>query len=73
MISSFERLADALVYSLYFGTSDLEQSISESRTDLSEVVEEPEIVELVENIMDNPIVKELELLGNYPAPRKLRR
>lgn len=71
-IPPLERLADALVYSLYFGDNDLETMILD-REDICEASQEKEILKLVEEKMNFPVVKELEALANFPALCKQRR
>ncbi len=72
-ISSLEKLADALVYSLYFGDDGLEKRVSEGIGDLGATARETEVERMVEEILDNSLVRELERLGSFPTTRKLRR
>ncbi len=72
-IPALDRLADALVYSLYFGDDEFEQQVSKGRNDLSVTAQEPDIIKMVDEILENPVVKELEHLCNVPATRKSRR
>lgn len=72
-IEVLERLADALVYSLYFGDNGLEQQVFREADDLCSTAREPDIVKLVDEIHSYPLVRELEYLGNYSTSRKLRR
>ncbi|OLS28262.1 MAG: Type IIS restriction enzyme Eco57I [Candidatus Thorarchaeota archaeon AB_25] len=72
-IPILERLADALVYSLYFGDDSLEQRVSRGITNLSSTAQEPEVVKMIDEIFGDSIIQELEQLGNFPASRKLRR
>lgn len=72
-IEILERLADALVYSLYFGDNGLEQQAFKEADDICSTAREPIIVKLVDEIHNYPLVRELEHLGNYSTSRKLRR
>ncbi|MFX1559214.1 MAG: Eco57I restriction-modification methylase domain-containing protein [Promethearchaeota archaeon] len=72
-IPPLERLADALIYSLYFGDDSLEQRVNRCVTDLTSLTEDQEIVELVKGVFNEPSVIHLEKLGVFPATRKLRR
>jgi hypothetical protein len=70
---ALERLADALVYSLYFGDDSLEERVSSGGASLTTIAQEQDVVELIEGIFGNPSVVELERLGTFPASRKRRR
>jgi hypothetical protein len=72
-IPSLERLADALVYSLYFGDDGLEQLASKGTYDLHATAKDSEVVKMIDIINADSVVKELERLGSFPASRKLRR
>ena len=72
-ILSLEKLADALVYSLYFGDERLEQRVSQEINDLCVTAQEQDVVKMIDEISNDSIVKELERLGSFPASRKLRR
>ncbi len=72
-IPILERLADALVYSLYLGDEGLEQRVSQGISDLHATAQEQDVVKMIDEILNDSIVKELERLGNFPASRKLRR
>ena len=72
-IPALEELADALVYSLYFGDEGLEKRVSEGVHNLSATVQEAEVEKMIEEILSSSIVRELEHLGSFPASRKLRR
>ncbi len=77
-----ERLSDALVYSLYFQDSDnLEQLVDDrisvmryetiSPEKLFNVINDSEILKAIDEILESPVVKEIELLGNFPPPKKI--
>jgi hypothetical protein len=68
-----ERLADALVYSLYFGDSALEERVSEEREDFVAIAQEPDVADMINEILNENTVRELEHLGSYPPTRKIRR
>ncbi|MHA3962577.1 MAG: Eco57I restriction-modification methylase domain-containing protein [Candidatus Thorarchaeota archaeon SMTZ1-45] len=68
-IIALERLADALVYSLYFGDNGLEQRMLKESDDLCVIAQEPEVVTMVEEIFSYPLIKELKRLGSYSAQR----
>lgn len=72
-ILALERLADALVYSLYFGDGDLEQQVYASTYNLSITAQEPDIIKMIEEINSNPIIRDLEHLSEFPAVTKLLR
>jgi hypothetical protein len=72
-IPALERLADALVYSLYFGEDEIEKRVNRGITDLISTAHDPEVVEMVDRIFSDSFVVELERLGTFPASRKLRR
>jgi hypothetical protein len=72
-ILSLEKLADALVYSLYFGDERLEQRVSQEINDLCVTAQEQDVVKMIDEISNDSIVKEIERLGSFPASRKLRR
>lgn len=72
-IPALERLADALVYSLYFGDDELEQRVSKGKDDLCVIAQEPDVVRAIDEIMSDSLVEELELLCSFPASSKLRR
>ncbi len=72
-VSALEKLADALVYSLYFGDSNLEERVSEGGGDIVSIARNPDVIKMIEEIFDDSQVKELERLGSFPASRKLRR
>ena len=69
----FEKLADALVYSLYFGDDSLEELVNKGRNDLCMTAQDQDVVKMTDEILSDSIVKELERLGSFPASRKLRR
>ncbi|MGY5855616.1 MAG: hypothetical protein RTS72_03390 [Candidatus Thorarchaeota archaeon] len=72
-IPTLEKLTDALVYSLYFGDEGLEQRVSQGINDLNMTAQEQDVVKMIEEILNDSIVKELERMGSFPASRKLRR
>jgi predicted P-loop ATPase/GTPase len=76
-----ESLSDALVYSLYFqDTDNLEKLVDDrisvmryetrSPEKLCEVIDDTEISKAIDEILESPIVKEIELLGNFPPQKK---
>ncbi|MFW9816066.1 MAG: hypothetical protein ACFFEW_09075, partial [Candidatus Thorarchaeota archaeon] len=70
-----ERVADALVYSLYLGEScRLEEMIDDrlpiSRSDGIITILDEEILREVDKILENHAVRELERLGNFPPSEK---
>jgi hypothetical protein len=76
-----ERLSDALVYSLYFQNDDrLEKLTSEQLSNeheyisnldhLCKVIDEPEIRESITGIFNEPIVREIEHLADFPPSKK---
>jgi hypothetical protein len=72
-IPALDRMADALVYSLYFGDDGFEQQVSKRGSDLYVTAQEPDIVKRINEILRNPVVKELEQLCDFPPTRKSRR
>ncbi len=72
-IPALEKLADALVYSLYFGDDSLEELVNKGRNDLCMTAQDQDVVKMTDEILSDSIVKELERLGSFPASRKLRR
>ena len=71
--TALDRLADALVYSLYFGDGSLEDRVSSGGGNLSITAQEQDVIEMIGRIFRNPSAAELERLGSFPASRKLRR
>jgi hypothetical protein len=71
--AALERLADALVYSLYFGDDSLEERVSSGGVNITTTAQEQDVVNAIDGIFRNPSVVELERLGTFPASRKLRR
>jgi hypothetical protein len=76
-----ESLSDALVYSLYFQDSDNLEKLVDDRISvmryetispekLCEVIDDTEISKAIDEILESPIVKEIELLGNFPPQKK---
>ena len=72
-IPSLERLADALVYSLYFGDDGLEIQMDKGLSEISSKAQESEVVQMIDEIFGNASVMELDKLGTFSASRKLRR
>ena len=72
-IPALEKLADALVYSLYFGDEGLEQRVSKGMDDLYATTQEQDVVKIIDEILGDSLVRELEQLCSFPASRKLRR
>ena len=72
-IPILERLADALVYSLYFGDATLEEKISEEKQDVVTIAQEPDVADMIDEILNENTVLELEQLGSFPPSRKTRR
>jgi hypothetical protein len=72
-ITALERLADALVYSLYFGDNGLEHLLIGGKDDLCIRAQEPEVLRETNKILNESIIQELEQLGTFPASRKFRR
>jgi len=73
LISILDRLANALVYSLYFGDDRLEQLVSKGLGDLYTTAQNPDVAKMIDEILRGPIVQELEHLCSFPASRKLLR
>jgi len=76
-----ERLSDALVYSLYFHDSDhLEKLVDDkvspmryetiSPEQLCKIIDDSEIPKAIDEILESPVVKEIELFGNFPPSEK---
>ncbi|MFW9795257.1 MAG: hypothetical protein ACFFEE_13195, partial [Candidatus Thorarchaeota archaeon] len=76
-----ECLSDALVYALYFrDDSNLEAIVNDQMSkivrsnpnpeDFCEIVDEPEIQKTIDDIFSEPIVREIEHLGNFPPQEK---
>ena len=72
-IPILERLADALVYSLYFGDSALEERVSEGKQDVVVTAQEPDVAKMITRILNDDAVLELEQLGSFPPSGKVRR
>ncbi|NHI90151.1 MAG: hypothetical protein EAX87_11560 [Candidatus Thorarchaeota archaeon] len=72
-IPILERLADALVYSLYFGDDSLEEKVSEEKMDVVTIAQKPDVVNMINKIMNENTVLELEQFGSFPPSRKTRR
>ena len=70
IIGKLERLADALVYSLYFGDDKLEQYVSTERVGIEELAHDSEVVQHIKDILSIPFVRQLEQLGAFPESRK---
>jgi hypothetical protein len=70
---SLENIADALVYSLYFGDDNLEKMVSDYEGNLFNAIQDDKIVKLVDEILDSALVQELDSLGELPTSKKLRR
>jgi hypothetical protein len=68
-----ERLADALVYSLYFGNTALEETVSERKQNIVATAQEPEVVKMIDEILNENTVLKLGQLGSFPASRNFRR
>lgn len=73
LIHALESLADALVYSLYFGDGNLEQHVYAGVKNLIRIVQEQEVITMINEIMNTPFVRDLERLGDFPVATKLRR
>ncbi|MFW9834567.1 MAG: class I SAM-dependent DNA methyltransferase [Candidatus Thorarchaeota archaeon] len=73
LIHTLENFADALVYSLYLGDNNLEKMTGDFEGDLLYAIQDDNIVKLVDDILNSTLVKELDLLGELPTSRKLRR
>jgi hypothetical protein len=76
-----EHLSDALVYSLYFhdnyGLEKLvDDRVSAIRNEITspeilcKVLVDSEILNAIDEILESPTVKEIELLGNFPPSKK---
>ena len=76
-----EHLSDTLVYALYFHDSDsLEKLVDDRVSDmkyetispenLCKVLGDSEILNAIDEILESPAVKEIELLGNFPPSKK---
>ncbi len=76
-----EHLSDALVYSLYFHDNyGLEKLVDDrvsairnettSPENLCKVLGDSEILNAIDEILESPTVKEIELLGNFPPSKK---
>ncbi len=66
-IPILDRLANALVYSLYFGDNSLEKLVNKGLSDLYATAQEPDIAKMTDEILADPFVKELERLCSFPT------
>ncbi len=73
LIPTIEKLADALVYSLYFRDDSLEKRVDRGYSDLLSTAQDPEVLEMIAEVFSVSSVMELERLGYFPSSRKLRR
>lgn len=73
LMHAIERLADALVYSLYIGDDNLEQDVHSGAKNIIKIAQELEVITMINEIMSTPFVRDLERLGDFPAATKLRR